>query len=415
MDERTLRHLVEVGDTVALQTYIRHGCSTLSQPLGAEARFAYYHLSHGSSEGNCEPSAAVPGGRKSMVTLESYRGPPTTTVVREQAQSTVVGTRASCDRSSPSLESASYRRRRLSELARVIDGSTWNGSILRRSPTLHSVGTPGELRCARQSTSTAATFSHSSVEVGSAPCSTKVVTASGAVMSGEDPSWRERLAPYEDYGVSRLHHMLQCLEKEERRNRSKIEDAFEQLLVDGHRWHVSFLERCAREWNDLLMAEHIARLAIREKERRHFNSIVEMCLGDVTGCRWDGVRMQWLRAQMANALTMHELVILNSMFPQWQSSLQDGAVSAVKYAHIDGEENIPGSGVWFDNGLLQSTLPHDLSSSQNDEVDHHTDKQELLPLPEQHEAPRTRRSMAARPSRPRVLPAAAPQKECVMS
>ncbi|RNF03887.1 hypothetical protein TraAM80_05483 [Trypanosoma rangeli] len=404
MDARALTQIVENADAATLQTYIQDGCSPFSQPLGAQARFAYFHLlREDGARAASGVSAAVGGERRSASLFEEYHGPATTYVMRPQGKEKALKSPTLPPRPLSLVDRAPCRRPNLSALAWVIQSNGWTENVLRHSSARHSLNALHDAWHHQWKPSSRVSL-HSCGGLTTAPRSVVSSARSGA-SEIEDPGWQHR-HQIQECESKRFREALQRLEMEERRERSKMETTFEEFLVDRRRWRHSHLDCYVKEKSALLTAESIVRSTITREENCHYREILTRCLGDLTGCRWDGVRVQWLRKQMANSMMMHEWVELSSPLPRWQRSGQDIALGTGDCTWKVGELQGGSPSVWLVNAghclstpLCESPLPHDAD-----------------PLAKTGETPpQAVCSTAILPSQPRVLPHVVPHEECTMS
>ncbi|KAF5225118.1 hypothetical protein ECC02_001663 [Trypanosoma cruzi] len=404
MDEKTLKRIVKNADAAALQTYIRDCRSPFSQPLGAQARFAYFHLSReGGKRAASGPSAAFHGEGRTVTPFEEYHGPTTTVVVRSQEKGRAVECHSPHLRHTAPVSGTNGRRQNLSESARVVESSGWTEGILRHSRYLYSSSSSHDLLQPQRNTSVRAS---SHPYDGAARAPRRLSDSSGCGIKEMGDFGLQCHSSLQEYESKRFFRELQRVEMEERRQRLKLETAFEGFIMDRHRgWHL-LLDRFAREKGDLITAERIVRFRINEEEHSHYKEILTKCLEDLMGCRWDGVRMECLRKQMANSLAMHEWVVLNGMATRPQDSRQDIAVGT--------------EGCTSEFGQVETFSP----SAQSVDAQRYSLTPNCATLTPQNVVysakasepfPRAIRSNSRLPSRPRVLPPAVPHEECIVS
>ncbi|RNF26536.1 uncharacterized protein Tco025E_01309 [Trypanosoma conorhini] len=404
MDERELAQLVESSDAAALQAYIRDGRSPFSQPLGAEARFAYFHLPRKDGVRTTSgASTAARDERRSVPPFEEYHGPATTFVLRPQEKERALKRPAPRLQTSAPVDRAPHRRPNLSEHAWVIQSNGWTGDVLRHPPTPRFLSASHDAWQQQRKPSSRAPPQPSGA-VTTPPRSAASSPGCAARETG-NIGWQPgpRLQACESKSFC---EELRCLEMEERRERSEKEAAFDEFLIGRHRWRHSSLDRCAKERSELGTAESIVRCAIIKEESFHYKEILAKCLDDIAGCRWDGVRMQWLQRQMANSVTMRQWVELNSILPRGQGSGQDIALDTVDCTCNVGEQERGSPPVRPVNAQQHPSTP-------------------LPEAPLSHGAgllaktngtpPKAFSSTAVPPSRPRVFPPVVPHEECTMS
>ncbi|ESL08529.1 hypothetical protein TRSC58_03767 [Trypanosoma rangeli SC58] len=404
MDARALTQIVESADAATLQAYIQDGRSPFSQPLGAQARFAYFHLPReDGARAASGASAAVGGEKRSAPLFEEYHGPATTYVMRPQGKEKALKGPSLHPQPSSLVDRAPRRRPNLSALAWVIQSNGWTEDVLRHYSARHSLNALHDVWHHQWKPSSRVSL-HSCGGLTTVPRSVVSPARSGA-NEIEDLGWQHR-HQIQKCEFKRFREALQRLEMEERRERSKMETAFEEFLVDRRRWRHLHLDRYAREKNDLLTAESIVRSTITKEENCYYREILTRCLGDLTGCRWDGVRVQWLRKQMAYSMMMHQWVELSSTLPRLQRSGQDTALGTGDCSWKASKLQDGSSSVWPVNAgqcpstpPCESPLPHDADSLVKTGE---TPSQAVCPT-------------AILPSQPRVLPPVVPHEECTMS
>ncbi|EKF32957.1 hypothetical protein MOQ_003183 [Trypanosoma cruzi marinkellei] len=398
MDEKTLTRIVKNADAAALQTYIRDGRSPFSQPLEAQARFAYFHLSR---EGG--KKAAVHGERRTVTSFEEYHGPATTVVVRSREKGWDVECHTPHPRHTAPVSGRNGHRPNLSESAWVIESNGWTEGILRHSRYLYSPCSSHDLLQFQRNTSVRAS---SHPYDGAARTPRRLSNSSGCGIREMEEFGLQCHSSLQEDESKRFLRELQRVEVEERRQRLKIEAAFQRFITDRRRGRQLLLDRLVRETGDLITAERIVRFTIHKEEHSYYKEILAKCLEDLMGCRWDGVRMECLRRQMTNSLLMHEWVVLNGTVTRSQDSRQDIAVGT--------------EGCTWELGKVEELSP----SAQRVDAQHHSltpicatlTPQNVVYSAKASEAfPRAIRSNSRLPSRPRVLPPAVPHEECTVS
>ncbi|ORC93462.1 uncharacterized protein TM35_000013390 [Trypanosoma theileri] len=404
MNEEELRRIVKTGDAATLHAYIQRSQRPLSQPLDAEARFVYYHLPHDTSTPHHSLESRLAGGEpyeKSPNSLISdYHGPTTTVIIPPEGRKSDLGSRISRHQPSPSLGRQLYTQSNLSELAWVIDRSPWSSDILRSSSALFP---PNEFRdVIRWERSSSERILRQSSGKKKLSSSYSLPSTSNIPMGRKIPCTKES----HHHNKEKLKEILtglQSVESEERRRRGKIEAAYSKLYIEAIRWHYMFLEQCDKDKTDLLKLEYTARCSIAEEENIHFKKILELSLDDVMGSCQDSVRMQWLRKLMANALTLHEWVNMNSSLTYQKGFNNRDAASKVGDVCSVGERNLHEDSGYREKRIPELKVTPEKVISRVDDIQTKT-----------YETARDHRSMAVRPSRPRVLPLTEPHEECIV-
>ncbi|KAH9598820.1 hypothetical protein LSM04_001982 [Trypanosoma melophagium] len=402
MNEKEVRGIVKRGDSATLHANIRDSQRPLSQPLDAEARFAYYHLSHDASTTahstlGSRFTGVEPYKKGSDSLIDDYHGPTTTVIVRPKEKESDIIARISRHRPLTSLGRQIYTQSKLPEIAWVIDGSPWSSDILRSSSVLYSLNElRGVISLERRSSERIFPQSSGKMKLSSSYS----LSPTNDILMERKTSYTEKSFHYNEEKLKKILRGLQSLGSEEERERVKIEAAYSKLYMEAIRWHYMFLDQCAKEKIDLLKSEYTGRCSIAEEENIHFKKILEVSLDDVMGCCQDSVRMQWIRKMMADVLALHEWVNMNSS-PALQKNLNNrDAVSNVGDVDIGGDRNIRGN-----SGCREKKEP-ELKMTPERTFLYVGDLQA-----EAHEPARIHTSIALRPSRPRVLPATGPHEE----